>query len=162
MRTSILSIGVIASVLTLNAFADPVTITTQDYVDTADALKQDKITGHSTSAVYPDSVITDTTTDGTVAKRIILDPGVLRMNENGMVMGLENGTLVDTLGNRASAIGLTEDDVKNGVIPAGIITSAFEGHLERINLKQKKKVCVQYIENAEETSENCLLWNLPD
>ena len=33
----------IASVLTLNAFADPATITTQDYVDAADALKQDKI-----------------------------------------------------------------------------------------------------------------------
>ncbi|MBO4700310.1 MAG: hypothetical protein J5620_01005 [Alphaproteobacteria bacterium] len=40
---NILLFVTIASVLTLNAFADPATITTQDYVDAADALKQDKI-----------------------------------------------------------------------------------------------------------------------
>ena len=152
----------IASILSINAFADPATITTQDYVDTADALKQDKIIAHPTGAIYPDSVITDTTTDGTVAKRIILEPGVLRTNETSMVMELRTGDLVDVLGNRASLIGLTADDVKNGVISAGIIASTFGAHDDMIFARQKNKVCVRYIENAEETSENCLLWNLPD
>ena len=41
----------IASILSINAFADPATITTQDYVDTADALKQDKITAGTTGNV---------------------------------------------------------------------------------------------------------------
>ena len=147
-----------------NAYAETTTqtVTTQNYVDSQVATKQDKIAAHSTGALYPDSVITDTTTDGTVAKRLIVEPGVLRMNETIMVMGLENGSLVNTLGNRANVIGLTENDVKNGVISAGVINSAFAGHHEMIWARQKNKVCVRYIDGAEETSENCLLWNLPD
>lgn len=43
MRISILTFGAIASVLSTAAYADPVTVTTQDYVDTQDALKQDLI-----------------------------------------------------------------------------------------------------------------------
>ncbi|MBQ6736211.1 MAG: hypothetical protein IJQ90_01860, partial [Alphaproteobacteria bacterium] len=68
-----LFIGAIASVLTLNAFADPVTVTTQDYVDTADALKQNKIPVTGTNSATPgDTVVTYTSTAGTIGERGIL------------------------------------------------------------------------------------------
>ncbi|MBO4700196.1 MAG: hypothetical protein J5620_00410 [Alphaproteobacteria bacterium] len=43
MRISILSIGAIASVLALNAYATSSTVTSRDYVDAQDALKQNTI-----------------------------------------------------------------------------------------------------------------------
>ena len=43
--------GVIASILSLNAYATSATVTSKDYVDAADALKQDKITAGTTGNV---------------------------------------------------------------------------------------------------------------
>ena len=50
MRISVLTIGVIASIITTATFANTV-ITSQTYVDNADALKQDKITAGTTGNV---------------------------------------------------------------------------------------------------------------
>ena len=50
MRISVLTIGVIASIITTAAFANQV-LTSQTYVDNQDALKQDKITAGTTGNV---------------------------------------------------------------------------------------------------------------
>ena len=50
MRISVLTVGAIASILSLNAYASSV-VTSQTYVDNQDALKQDKITAGTTGNV---------------------------------------------------------------------------------------------------------------
>lgn len=152
-----------------NTYAETTTqtVTTQNYVDTRVETKQDKIAGHPTTRFYPSSVITDTTTDGVIQKRVFLSTGANGMAGENRTWGLklaigklteEGGTLMTVLEPR----GFTTDDVSKGVISAGIIDYAFGRIDEEIELRQKNKVCVRYIENAEETSENCLLWELPD
>lgn len=165
MRISVLAIGAFASILTTGVFADTKTLTTQDYVDTADALKQDKIAGRPTTRYYPASVIADTTSDGVIEKRVLLSEtgsGSIGGNWGAWLykgrLIQEDGTLMGLLEPR----GFTINDAKRGLISAEIINSAFGHTFESIDAKQGKKVCVRYIENAEETSANCLLWNLPD
>lgn len=151
----------IASILATTAFADTKTVTTQDYVDTADALKQDKITGHS--QYRPDSVITDTTDDGVVGKRLTLgsdhwltpefwaaylEAGSLTQNPNEDVQEMvEDGEF-------------TYDDLRKSLVQANVLEIALSRLTSTINLK--RMTCARYVENAAETPENCLLWNVPD
>ena len=160
----------IASILTINAFADPVTITTQDYVDTT---KQNKISASGTGGAYnmpmPDSVITDTATDGTIAKRFIIE-GDDNGGADGLWLGdndwlgniLAVGNLAHFLADGNNFQGINETGIKTGVVTIGLLDKAFERRQIIANQKQPKKVCVRYIDGAAETSENCLLWNLPD
>ncbi|MBO4700905.1 MAG: hypothetical protein J5620_04125 [Alphaproteobacteria bacterium] len=68
MRISILSIGTIASVLAFNAYAVSSTVTSQDYVDARDALKQNLI--EATGNIFPvGSVVETTDEDGEVMQR---------------------------------------------------------------------------------------------
>ena len=71
MRISIFTFGAIASVLALNAFATSSTVTSKDYVDAQDALKQNKIPATGTNASTPgDTVVTYTTTgNGVIGER---------------------------------------------------------------------------------------------
>ena len=162
----------IASILTSGAFAVSSTVTSKDYVDTKVETKQDKISNNMKNTPYggmnaPDSVITDTATDGTVAKRVIIYGGV---NEAWMVddsfigAQLRQGNLFrsNALGGMEDVYGYSDSDLKNGIISAGVINSAFGDTNQQLSSKQKKKVCVSYLDGAAETSENCLLWNLPD
>ena len=67
-----LFIGAIASILTINSvFATSSTVTSKDYVDTQDALKQNKIPATGTNASTPgDTVVTYTQTgNGTIGER---------------------------------------------------------------------------------------------
>lgn len=167
----VLLFGLIASVLTINAFADPVTITTQDYVDTTVATKQDKISAHGTVSIgnvsaygLPDSVITDTDTDGVVAKRVIMyGAGPWYVTTDYMGNALKQGVLLtqNSIKGMANAMGYSDDDLDKALVSAGVINDAFRKTNETILNRQLKKVCVQWIENAAETDENCLLWNLP-
>ena len=148
-----------------NAYAETTTqtVTTQNYVDSQVATKQDKIAAHPTNRFYPNSVITDTTTDGVVEKRLVLATGNgIVGTEESFARSLHDGTLVSAVAPVLTRVGLTEADIRNGVISAGIIDRAFKEQYDLIWLRQKNKVCVRYIDGAEETSENCLLWNLPD
>ena len=72
MRISLLSIGAIASILSINSvFATTSTVTSKDYVDAADALKQNKIPAAGTNASTPgDAVVTYTQTgNGVIGER---------------------------------------------------------------------------------------------
>ena len=76
MRISLLSIGAIASILSINSvFATTSTVTSKDYVDAADALKQNKIPAAGTNASIPgESVVTYTQTgNGVIGERGIYD-----------------------------------------------------------------------------------------
>ncbi|MBQ6736019.1 MAG: hypothetical protein IJQ90_00855 [Alphaproteobacteria bacterium] len=164
--SKVLLFGAIASVLAINlVFADPVTVTTQDYVDTAVATKQDKITA-KTDEYYPDSVITDTETNGTVSKRLVVygDPyNAWFVDDTAIGAALFQGALLSTLPRYVDGIyNYSDAELKNAVVSAGVLDKAFKSTHLFISTKQKTKVCVQYIDGAAETSENCLLWNLPD
>ena len=169
MRISVLTIGAVASVLTLNAFADTTssTVTSKNYVDAQDALKQDIIAGHPTGR-YPNSVVTDTTTDGTIDKRVVLAVNNgFRGDVDMWGSALYQGQLVDLLTDQAENVGLTADDLKGGVVSAGVLDTAFGAALSYINYKQTKKVCVGWpdgttVADATHTDANCWLWNLPD
>ena len=72
MRIPFLTFGAIASILTINsAFATSSTVTSKDYVDTQDALKQNKIPATGTNASTPgDTVVTYTQTgNGVIGER---------------------------------------------------------------------------------------------
>ncbi|MBQ6736366.1 MAG: hypothetical protein IJQ90_02665 [Alphaproteobacteria bacterium] len=162
---NILLFVTIASILSTGAFADSKTITTQGYVDAADALKQDKIAGHT--QYYPDSVITDTTNDGVLGKRLTL--------------GSDNWFTPTFLGNRLIAGKLTQnpdaqvqeyiedgeftmDDLKKSFIQTNVleyVVSNLKDRMENI-YDSSRMTCAQYIQNAAQTPENCLLWNVPD
>ncbi|MBO4700288.1 MAG: hypothetical protein J5620_00885 [Alphaproteobacteria bacterium] len=75
MRISILAFGAIASVITINSvLATSSTVTSKDYVDAQDALKQNKIPATGTNASTPgDTVVTYTDTAGTIGERGICD-----------------------------------------------------------------------------------------
>ena len=75
MRISILAFGAIASVITINSvLATSSTVTSKDYVDAQDALKQNKIPATGTNASTPgDTVVTYTSTAGTIGERGIFD-----------------------------------------------------------------------------------------
>ena len=74
MRISLLTFGAIASILTINSvFATTSTVTSKDYVDAADALKQNKIPATGTNAATPGStVVTYTGTAGQIGERGII------------------------------------------------------------------------------------------
>ena len=70
--------GLIASVLSINSvLATSSTVTSKDYVDTQDALKQNKIPAAGTNASTPgDTVVTYTSTAGTIGERGIYDEDI--------------------------------------------------------------------------------------
>ena len=77
MRISILSIGAIAFVLTISAFAETTssTVTSRNYVDAQDALKQNKIPEAGTNYDEPGVSVVTYTEDGngTIGERWICD-----------------------------------------------------------------------------------------
>ena len=136
MRISILSIGAIASVLALNAYATSSTVTSRDYVDAQDALKQNKIPVTGTNSATPGTtVVTYTGTAGQIGERGIFDYETGYDDENGGVASGHEGDLV-TAGNIVPAI----DDLYSIVETETSVLDA---------------TCEVYDNNRE-----CILWNL--
>ena len=185
-----LFIGAIASVLTLNAFADPVTVTTQDYVDTADALKQNKIPVTGTNSATPgDTVVTYTSTAGTIGERGILsdyDNYDSTTDSNKLVTASILDEVWDSIdavyedmpnlpNGTAGTVPVYNDDGELGSEERGIydgsttynsstdgdklMTASALGAFEKT---ATKKACYLYMDGAEETDENCLLWEFID
>ncbi len=166
-----LLLGAIASIITINSvLADTQTITTQNYVDTRVETKQDKISPRGTGGQFnlsmPTAVITDTDTDGVIAKRYIIQGGTngwTGPTSEAWGTKLADGYMVQQMADDAELFhGLGESDIKNSIVSAEVLDRAFKLSNSRISAKQKNKICVRYLDGAAETSENCLLWNLPD
>ena len=200
----------IASILSINAFADPATITTQDYVDNK---FQEKIPAGSFGA--NNSVVTYDSTTGDVQERLIIHPtSDSWWDETRIKAYTATGSLMDN-GIKTFALwalNATDEQYENALLPAkyidfgfknkqAVITPGTTGSVaifngtaggngsanftERaiydgsttydsttdtdklvtagvVDSKQDKMTCARYIENAEQTSANCLLWNIPD
>ena len=195
----------IASILSINAFADPATITTQDYVDNK---FQEKIPAGSFGA--NNSVVTYDSTTGDVQERLILHPAGT-MNEANILNVLTHGKLFEdsalsTIYKRA--LGATDEQYQNALLPGKYIDTIFGRKQQKITpgttgsvaifngeingsalfteraiydgsttydsttdadklitagaveTKQNKMTCTRYLDNAEETDENCLLWSI--
>ena len=163
--------GAVVAILSAGALADTQTVTTQDYVDTRVETKQDKITANGTSGgqydvPMPYSVITDTDTNGVVAKRPIIyggEDGAWWLTTDLMGNALRQGVLLtqSAIKGMADMFGYSESDMNNALVSAGVINDAFDKLDNLVRQKQKKKVCVRWLDGAAETDENCLLWNLP-
>lgn len=153
--------AIIASVAVGHAFADTKTVTTKDYVDTADALKQDKITGHL--QYQPDSVITDTTDDGVVGKRLTIGSDRWMSPDwwaNHLLDGHVTQNPSDLIQDYIEDGDFTIDELNKSFVQTNVLEVA----LSRLNGKidHNRMTCAQYVQNAAETPENCLLWNVPD
>ena len=139
----------------------------ENAVHDALADKQDIIAGHPTGR-YPNSVVTDTTTDGTIDKRVVLaSNNGFRGDAGTFGSQLYPGRLVDFLTDQAENVGLTADDLKGGVVSAEILDAAFGVAFGYINDKQRQKTCAGWLDgttvaDATHTDANCVLWNLPN
>ena len=187
-----LFIGAIASILSIDAFAETTTSTipTQSYVDTN---FQTKIPANQSS--WADTVITSTNTAGTVGQRNIYDYAyslydfTLDYDSNAGQYLTAMNTLQTALqyitdGSQASALSGNAEkaipvfsnansDKFNAMITtntldyqgawgSGNVIPTLTAVSSGMATKQDKMTCAQYIENAEQTSANCLLWNVPD
>ena len=187
----------IASILTLNAFADPVTVTTQDYVDTADALKQNKIPAGTTGSVVTyngtsngqtqfnempineydyvwfgddpddsfglgDSLAKTETIKSALEYTIPadgFDAGVVNPTTNpNKVQFLPVFSDTDGRFSRMRTVRALDENIGSwqtfNAIPT--LTAVNAG----MATKQNKMTCTQWLDNAEHTDENCLLWQL--
>ena len=147
MRISVLTIGAIASIITTATFANQV-LTSQTYVDNQDALKQNKIPATGTNASTPGStVVTYTSTAGTIGERGIFNPATgIDINTGDVASGHEGDLL-------------TAGDI----MP--IINSMFDSMLTYDALSETTvtyKTCTRWADGAAHTDANCLLWELSD
>ena len=139
MRISLLTFGVIASIITTATFANQV-ITSQTYVDNQDALKQNKIPATGTNASTPGTtVVTYTGTAGTIGER-----GIVSGWEN---YDYDNGT----------------DD--NKLVTAGAVLDIAEQISPLPDYQPvtvTTKTCNTWLDGQAHTDANCILWNLTD
>ena len=145
MRISVLTIGAIASILSINSvFATTSTVTSKDYVDAADALKQNKIPATGTNASTPGStVVTYTSTAGTIGERGIFDWGT--------------DTEIDIFGNTVTTQGHEGD-----LVTADDFVSMYNEVGDRVRVTTTNRECTEWVANAAHTDANCLLWRLID
>ncbi len=133
MRIPILTFGAIASILTINSVIADTTITSKNYVDAADALKQDKIPQAGTNASTPGTtVVTYTSTAGQIGER-------------GLCQDLENDDCDDSHLVTTSALSQMAETIVNE-IPTTTTTT---------------RSCAEW-SGTPHTDENCVLWNLID
>lgn len=123
----------IASILATGAYATSATVTSKDYVDTQDALKQDLI--DATDQDFPAGSVVETT------------------NENGAVTqrGICNA-IADGHGDCMVDFLVTRDLLQRA-------TNSVENNLPTTTVTYK--TCVEW-SGTPHTDENCLLWQLTD
>ncbi len=149
-----LFIGAFASVLTLNAFADTTssTVTSKNYVDAADALKQNKI--DATGANFTNgSVVETTSTPGVVTQRAIFNPETGLDENEGVVSGHEGdlvtaGLIVPAVGGLYQQISVLHDQMDN-----------FGNYIPQDGFYQQRAMtppkCAETASNGD-----CLLWSI--
>ena len=180
-----LFIGAIASVFTLNAFATSSTVTSKDYVDAQDALKQNKIPVTGTNSATPgDTVVTYTSTAGTIGERRICSAGLYgdgdcRRNYLMTVDVLDETRPIGTAGtvpvyNNDGELGSAERGIFDGsdaynsstdadkLVTAAALQSATNNVVENLpETTVTYKTCYEW-SGTPHTDANCILWNLSD
>ena len=179
----------IMSILTLNAYATSATVTSRDYVDAQDALKQDKITAGTTGnvvlyngtqngqtqftgrAIYDDYDVTidDSNSDNLVTAGALLQatdyiyddmPSMPTGTANNVVTYDSNGDI----GGERGIYNLTSENEYQSydasTDASKLVTTSTLHYLPEARVT--KKWCYQYIQNMPANDENCLLWKLVD
>ena len=183
MRIYVLTIGAIASIISTVAFANQV-ITSQTYVDNADALKQDKITAGTTGnvvlyngtqngqtqftgrAIYDGSTTYNSSTD---ANKLITAGAVNTMapelptgEPDYVVTYDENGDIGGERGiyNLTSKYEYQEYEYNASTDADKLVTASTLRYLPEARLASRR--CTSYVDNAPQADENCLLWELAE
>ena len=109
---NILLFATFASILSTAAYANPVTITTQDYVDAALGTKQDQIRSYDPGNDELQSVLTDTVRTGVVGKRAIMDMATYNEAWNwGDLVDPELSRMIPDAGTVGSALAEIYDEI---------------------------------------------------
>ena len=95
MRIPILTFGAFASILTINSVMADTVVTSRNYVDTQDALKQDKITAGTTGSVVTYNGAQNGQTQ--FSERAIFNPITDWDNENGAIVSGHEGDLLEAI-----------------------------------------------------------------
>ena len=200
MRIPILTFGAIASVLTINSVMADTVVTSRNYVDTQDALKQDKITAGTTGSV----VTYNGTQNGQAqfSERAIFDPNTNFDFENNEVATGHEGDLLDAGSIFPDLVRMSNDiqDIQDNmpIMPTGerdtvvmyngpggqiggergiydgattydsstdadkLVTASVVQNVSNNMPKTTVtyKTCTRWVDNAEHTDANCLLWDL--
>ncbi len=153
-----LFIGAIASILTINSVLADTVVTSRNYVDTQDALKQDKITAGTTGSVVTYNGAQNGQTQ--FSERGIFNPETdFDFNNNEVATGHE-GDLVTAdiypaVGHMYNQVG----DIYNQINVLGAQIQQATNNLPETTVTYK--TCVGW--NSEfHTDNNCILWNLSD
>ena len=162
--------GAIASIIAFEAFAVSKTVTTQGYVDTKVATKQDKLTGNSGYAVtYGSSagttgsrqIVTSLGSSTTATSLPTTGAVVTGLNNKQNKINGDNNTVVQYTGTAGSltskgvyqASGTYSSQTSN-LAEAGhvntAVTNAFNAHI----------TCGTYDTSGVQTADHCLLWNV--
>ena len=106
--------GIIAAITMGNAMAtDENTVTSKSYVDARDELKQNKIPATGTNASTPgDTVVTYTSTAGTIGERGIYDSGIA-IDKQGQIVSGHEGDLVPASEFVPAVIDIHNDIINN-------------------------------------------------
>ncbi len=189
MSKKSLLLGAVASIIAINSVFADTTVTSRNYVDTQDALKQDKITAGTTGNV----VTYNGTQNGQAqfSERAIFDPAT-GFDENQEVVSGHEGDLV-TAGLIIPVVSNIMEGPANTVVmynslgqlggPGGsrgiydgsttydsstdadkLVTASVVQNVSN-NLPQKTvthRICTSWIDGQSHTDANCLLWNLVD
>ncbi len=150
MSKKTLLLGAIASVIAINSVIADTVVTSRNYVDTQDALKQDKITAGTTGNVVTYNGIQNG--QAQFSERGIFNPET-GLDENNEVASGHEGDLVTAdlfvpaVGGLYQQIGGLGDQIEQATnLPETTVTY---------------KTCVGW--NSEfQTDNNCILWNLSD
>ncbi len=145
MSKKSLLFGAIASVIAINSvFADTI-VTSKSYVDTT---RQATIPAARTNANTPgETVVTYTNTAGTIGERGIFNPDTNFDYETNEVATGHEGDLVTAESIFPAVGGLYQQIEQATDLPKTTVTY---------------KTCTEWVANAAQTDENCLLWALDD
>lgn len=153
----ILLFGAIASVFMTGAFATSSTVTSRDYVDAQDALKQDVIPGAGVNLDengIGETVVTYTNEAGALGERGIFDINNDYDYQNHQI---ESGHEDDILPANAYAdLESWVSNIENNVSQIPTVPDLSNLTLTTVS----DETCISWVPNAAQTDENCLLWEV--
>ena len=150
MRISVLTIGAIASIITINSVFADTTVTSKQYVDTT---RQATIPAAGTNANTPgETVVTYTGTAGQIGERGILNPDTDFDWLNNEVVSGHEGDLVTA--DIYPAVGQMYNQIRT-------IQNNMPDFDDLPETTVTYKTCVGWNSNFH-TDNNCILWNLSD
>lgn len=170
MKHTLLRFGLLVSVITGPAFADPATVTSRDYVDTVVDSKQNTITATSGDRVVTygaaagqigsrqilDDLSGTTTTDTNLAGAMAVEEAVYSKNQEVLNIGAPN--ILTYSGNRGTLTATpiyngTVNTYSNGLVDAATLNTAMT------TAANNELICDEYATPGDSTSE-CILWRI--